>query len=267
MRQAGRQLRLIGMLVRMKLSRMMVFRFSFFSAFFVDSTMFLFELLAFSAIYANVDSIGGWSRAEMTVFIGTFSLINALNMVVYFFGVIQIPDKIIRGGLDQYLTGPMNPLLRLTFESVNPGSLPLVAVSLAIIAYGAAQLPVAPTVGQACLYGLMVLLMTLLWYDLEVLLRCIPFFVQSSYSVADRIEGSMLSMNFRIPGTLYRGVLKLLFYFFLPYGIMSTLPTQLLAGTLTPAGFLYGVLMVALFTWLTLFVWRKGLSRYKSASS
>lgn len=262
-----RQLRLIGMLVRMKLSHMMVFRFNFFGAFFVDSTVFLMELLAFSAIYANVDSIGGWSRAEMTIFIGTFSLINALNMVIFFFGVLQIPDKILRGGLDQYLTKPMNPLLRLTFEKVNPGSLPLVAMSFVIIGYGASQLPAPPGAGQVALYGVLVLLMTLLWYDMEVLLRCIPFFIQSSYSVADRIEGSLISLNFRVPGTLYRGVLKFLFYFLMPYGIMATVPTQMMAGSLTPAGLLYAVAIVALFTWLALFVWRQGLKRYKSASS
>ena len=62
-----RQLKLIWMLVKMKLSHMMVFRLSFFGAFFVDGTMFAIQLLVFSAIYANVDSIGGWTRGEMIV--------------------------------------------------------------------------------------------------------------------------------------------------------------------------------------------------------
>lgn len=262
-----RQLRLVWMLFKMKLSHMMVFRFSFFGAFFVDGSLFLLQLVAFSAIYANVDTIGGWTRPQMIIFIGTFSLINALNMVIYFFGVIQLPDKIINGGLDTYLTKPMNPLLRLTFENVNIGSLPLVAMSILIIVYGAGQLDVPPTPGHIAGYVLLVLLMTLLWYDMEVILRCIPFFLRSTYAIADRLEGSLITLNFQVPGTLYKGVWKLLFYFVFPYGIMSTLPTQMVTGALSPGGFLYGVGIVILFTLFTLWLWRKGLGRYQSASS
>ena len=41
-------------------------------------------------------------QGEMVVYIGTFSLLNAINMVIYFFGVNEIPQKIRSGGLDLY---------------------------------------------------------------------------------------------------------------------------------------------------------------------
>ena len=40
----------------------------------------------------------------MVIFIGTFSLVNAVNMVVYFFGVNGISGKIRNGDIDLYLT-------------------------------------------------------------------------------------------------------------------------------------------------------------------
>lgn len=260
-----RQIKLIFMLIKMKLSHMMVFRLSFFEAFFVDGTLFAVQMITFSAIYGNVDTIGGWSRGEMIVFIGTFSLINALNMLIYFFGVVGLPYKIINGDLDHYLTKPMNPLLRLTFENVNPGSVPLVIASIAIVAYGAAQLEHAVTLPLAAGYIFLVLIMTLLWYDVELIIRVIPFYVSSAYRI-DRIE-DLLELNFKVPGVLYKGVFKLLFYFVLPYGIMSTIPTQMIAGTLALTGFIYGVFVVALFTVLALKLWKHGLKHYKSASS
>lgn len=42
--------------------------------------------MVFQAIYANVETIGPWGKGEMVIFIGTFSLVNAVNMVVYFLG-------------------------------------------------------------------------------------------------------------------------------------------------------------------------------------
>ena len=261
-----RSLRLIHLLIRQKLTHMMAFRFSFWGAFFADGTLFLVQLLTFETIYAQVERIGDWSRGEMIIFVGTFSLINALNMVIYFFGIVDLPGKIRRGDLDQYLTKPVNPLLRLTFEQVNIGSLPLVALSALIIRYGLSVAGLQVSVWSGLGYVLLVLLMTLLWYDMELILRTLPFFVLGVRAV-DAIEGELLSLNFRIPGILFRGFFKVLFYFLLPYGIMATVPTQFVAGTLSGGGLLHALAVVAVFTWFALWFWRVGLRHYKSASS
>ena len=132
-----RNLRFILTLFKMKLSRTMMYRLSFFGGTFVDGSLFVLWLLMFNAIYSKVDSIGGWSRGQTTIFLGTFSLLNAINMTIYFFGVVGIPWKIKSGDLDHYLTKPINPLLRITFENINLGSAPLILLSIGIIVHGA----------------------------------------------------------------------------------------------------------------------------------
>jgi len=261
-----RNLKFIGLLIKMKIVRTMAFRWSFFSVFFADGLFFVVQLLVFSAIYGQVDTIGGWSRGQMLIFVGTFSMINALNMVIYFFGVVGIPDKIREGALDQYVTKPGNALLRLTFEEVNLGSAPLILLSVAVIAWGVRMEGVALTIPLMLGYSGMTLLMTLLWYDMEVILRTIPFFVISATSIM-QLEGDMMMLNMKIPGVIYKGIFKVLFYFVLPYGMMATVPTQALSGVLTPFGFVQALGVVAFFTVFTLWFWRFGLKHYKSASS
>ena len=243
-----------------------MWRFSFFGAFFADGTLFLVQLLTFSTIYAHAQSIGGWDRGQMIMFVGTFSLINALNMMIFFFGLVDIPGKIRRGDLDQYLTKPINPLLRLTFENADPGSFLLVVMSVIIVRYGTmvSGLVVSPSLALG--YAALVLLMTLLWYDMEVILRTIPFLVISANGVM-QLEGHLIELNFKVPGTLYKGIWKALFYFILPYGIMSTVPTQLLSGVLTVPGLVQALGVTLVFTAFALWFWRFGLRRYKSASS
>ncbi len=259
-----RHLRVIATLIRFKLSHLMVFRLTFFASLFIDGTMFLMQLLMFQAIYSQVDSIGGWSRGETVIFIGTFSLVNALNMVIYFFGVNDLPQKIITGTLDHYLTKPVSPLLRLTFESVDVGSVPLVLGSIAVISYGVSLAGITVTAGQVFAYIVLVLLMTLLWYDVEIILRTIPFFVLSTGIT--RLE-EFIELCVKVPGVLFHGIFKVLFYFVLPYGIIATVPTQFLAGTLTAGGLCSAVLITAVFTALALGLWRLGVKHYKSASS
>lgn len=258
--------RFIIAMIRMKLSKLMVFRLSFFGAFFVDGSMFLIQVLYYQAIYSKVDTIGGWSTPEMIIFIGTFSLINALNMMIFFFGTNDIPNKIRSGDLDHYLTKPVNPLLRLSFESVDPGSIPLVIASILLILYGVKQLAIEVTVIRFAAYFIFVLLMTLLWYDLQMLVRTIPFFTISANNIA-RMGDTVLELCLKVPGTLFKGVYKVIFYFFVPYGIMATYPTELIAGKLTFPELIYGCFIVLLFTIFTLWFWSFGLKHYKSASS
>ena len=158
-----RNLKFILTLLRLKMSRMMIWRFSFFGAFFADGALFIVQLLTFSVIYSQVEAIGGWGRGQMIIFIGTFSMVNGLNMLIYFFGVLTIPEKIKTGDLDQYLTKPINPLLRITFENMNPGSFPLVIMSVLIIVYGVRVAGIQPTLPVCIGYSILVLLMTLLW--------------------------------------------------------------------------------------------------------
>ena len=261
----GRNLKVLFMLFRMKLSRTMAFRFSFFGVFFVDGSMFLLQIVMFEAICSQVDSIGGWGRGEMLVFVGTFSMINAINMTLFFFGIYDIPRKIREGELDRYLVRPVNPLLHLTFENIDIGSVPLIAAGALVVAYGASLLPPVAA-GRAAAYAVLVVLMTLLWYDVCIILRTIPFFLPSASAIM-QLEDGLLPMNMKIPGVIYRGAFKILFYFFLPYGIMATFPTQLLAGTLSLSGLFYGLAVVVLFTAAMLRFWKIGLSRYQSAGN
>ncbi|HOS31430.1 MAG TPA: ABC-2 family transporter protein, partial [Treponemataceae bacterium] len=89
-----KNIRIFFMLLKLRFARLTEFRLSFFGPFFVDSSLFVIQVLIFKTIYAHVESIGGWGQGQMLIFIGTFSLINALNMILYFFGVITIPDKV-----------------------------------------------------------------------------------------------------------------------------------------------------------------------------
>lgn len=261
-----RNLRFILMLLKMKLSKMMMYRLSFFGGTFVDGTMFILWLVMFNVIYGQVDSIGGWSRGQATIFLGTFSLLNAINMTIYFFGVIGIPNKIRSGELDHYLTKPINPLLRITFENINLGSAPLIFLSIGIIAYGVSLQGMVIHVGTLMLYILFIILMAILYYDMELIIRTVPFFVISASSI-ERVEMAALDLCMRVPGVLFKGGFKVLFYFILPYGIMATIPTQIITNSVSGVMIIISALVVVIFTVFAQWFWQFGLKNYKSASS
>ena len=244
----------------------MMFRLGFFGPFFVDGSMFVIQLLVFQAIYSKVDRIGSWEQGDMILFIGTFSLINALNMTLYFFGVNSIPEKIRTGELDLYLTKPVSPLLRLTFEQVNPGSIPLIIFSIEIILYGGRAADIAVTLPNVLGYMVSVAMMTVLFYELEVIIRSLAFFSISSEGVL-QIEINGLDLCMQIPGTVFYGVYKFVFYYILPYGIISTYPSFVLLGRFSWKMMMHESIVLVCFTLLTDVMWKMGLRRYDSVSS
>ena len=261
-----RNLRFILTLMKLKMSRMMVFRFSFFGGFFADAMLFAVQLLTFAVVYSQVDSIGGWNRGQMIIFVGTFSLLNGLSTATCFFGLVNLPDKIKNGGLDQYLTKPVSPLLRIFFEDINPGSLLLVVFSALVIVYGVHVAGISVSAPMFIAYVALVLLMEILYCDMELILRTVPFLVVSADGIM-MLEDELLNLNFKTPGVLFHGGFKVLFYFALPYGVMATVPTQLLSGAFTAVGLAWGVAIAVAFTAFALWFWRFGLRHYKSASS
>ena len=259
-------LKFIMLLAKMKMSRMMAFRFGFFGGSIVNIVSFAIRIVTFSVIFGHVEAIGDWNRGRMIIYLGTVSLIDSLWMIFLCFGVVYIPDRIRSGQLDLYITKPGNPLLRLTFENIDPGCVPMCLFSIGLIAWGASLENISATFPLIASYCGLVALMTLLWYDLFLIVRTIPFFTMSA-SALERLEGDVIELTFKIPGTVYTGFFKVLFWTVLPYGIMATVPAQLLVGALTLRRFLYSLAVAAAFTVFALWFWKFGLRNYKSASS
>lgn len=252
-------------LIKLRLSHIMTFRLGFFGPFFIDSSYFLIQILAFEAIYGHVDRILGWGHGEILIYIGTFSMINALNMTIYFFGIMSIPEKIQTGELDLYLTKPVNPLLRITFEKINPGALPLLIFSACIILYGVKICGKSFSCLNVIGYVLMVFLMTILYYDLELLIRSFAFFIYSVNNL-EKIEVTAIELCLKIPGIAFYGIYKIIFYCILPYGIIATLPTQMFIGELSVKGYIFSMMIVCIFTFIALSFWKYGVHKYESTS-
>ena len=266
MKNLKKNLRVLREMLYLRFHGLTVFRLDFFAPFFIDGSLFVIQLLAFGVIYSNIDRIGNWHQGEMILYIGTFSLLNAINMTLYFFGVNGIPGKVKSGELDLYLSKPVSPLFRLTFEHISPGSIPLILMSICIIAYGVSILEMQLTVIQILMYLFWIMIMAVLYYDMEVIIRSVSLYLMSMARM-EQIEDASIDLCMKLPGIAFYGVYKFIFYLVLPYGIMATLPVQSMTGEMNYKLGAYGIFVVILFSIVTCIVWKRGLKYYNSASS
>lgn len=261
-----KNMRVLREMLYLRFNGLTVFRLDFFGPFFIDGTLYLIQLLAFEAVYANVDTIGSWGKGEMILYIGTFSLLNALNMTIYFFGVNAIPSKVKSGELDLYLSKPVSPLFRLTFENTSPGSILLILMSVCMIVYGVNSLNLKLTAARIAAYVFWIMIMAILYYEVEVLIRSVSLYIVSMARI-EQVEIAGLDLCMKLPGIAFYGVYKVIFYLILPYGIMATLPVQCMIGEMSLQMAVYGICVVIVFSAVTAIAWRRGLKHYNSASS
>lgn len=253
-------------LLKLKLSREMVYSFNFLTTLFVDGTFFVIQMLAFSTIFLNVGTVNGWSKYHMIIFIGTFTILDGLYMTTYFFGVLSISEKIRNGGLDIYITKPVNTLFLISFENMNIGSILIVVPGIIMVAYGTLKLGIEISAMKVLGYIFLLLVMYMIMYNLMVILRCCSFWFTKVDNI-NKLENELVNFSFRVPGIMYKGIAKVIFYLILPYGLVATIPTEFFTGMMSITGWIISISVCIAFTLLRRMIWKKGLKRYSSASS
>lgn len=155
---------------------------------------------------------------------------------------------------------------REPFESVSPGSVPLIVMSICIIGYGAYVMDGQPGALQIAAYIFWILMMAVLYYELEVIIRAVSLYVVSMARM-EQVEEAGIDLCMKLPGIAFYGIYKVIFYLILPYGLLATLPVQRMIGEMNWQKGLYGGAIVVLSTLITCVVWKRGLTHYNSASS
>lgn len=261
-----RYIKLLYRLLIFKMNLKLMYRFDFWAAFFADGMLFVVQILMFGTIFTSVDQINGWEFYQIVVFVGTFTIVDGLAMGTYFFGVISLPEKIRSGELDVYIVKPVDTLFLVSFNQIDPGSLLVSVLGMLMVGYGMSMEGATPNVAQIGIYILAVVSMYILMYSLMVLLRTISFWFVKVKSLMD-IENSVIEMAFMVPGSAFKGVVKILFMIVIPYGLLASGPTYVLTEwmSLPFYGLVFGISIV--FYSMARLFFKKGMSIYSSASS
>lgn len=260
-----RHLRLLISLLSIRLKRQTAYAANFWTVLLVDGSMFLMQLIVFNTLFLSVDTINGWNRLQLQLFIGTFVIIDSIQMCLTFFGVIGIPEKIRTGKLDLVLVKPVNTLFLVSFEAIDIGAILTTIPGIIMVVLAVAGLGIPVTVGHVTGYLLLLAVMTILFYSMIVIIRTLAFrFIR--LDAIGELENELISFSFRVPGVVLRGALKVVFTFVLPYSIIATMPARFLSEGLSSGQWLTALGIPILFFIVANTFWRKSLAGYQSAA-
>ena len=241
-----------------------VYRTNFLTAVTVDFIWMGVELSLFSVLYANVQTLGGWTREQVYFFLGIFFASDALFTVFFQRNFWSFSDLVNKGELDILLTKPIHPLFLALSRSINLTATFNVALGLSIlIRYSDA----AGFQGGWRWLELAGWLVVGLYTAIQIrfLFSVWIFWTDRSWAFA-RLYYQFFAFATK-PDTLYPKAIRYLILTALPFAFIGSVPTRALLHGLQAQE--YAEILGVLFslTAINVLLWLKGLNRYQSASS
>jgi len=263
-----RYLEIYWLMIRNSLIREMNFKANFLLWMVVEFLWFVGQIVFLEVLYSHVDSIGGWSKWECVLLVGTHQITSQIFQAFFYVNLAELPDLIRTGRLDLMLLLPVDAQFAVSTRRFGMDNVVNALVGIAIVIFSLVQLHVMPQPMQVALFGLAVGLGVAVHYAVLFGLATAAFWIIRAQGL---IYGYFNVFNIaRYPESVFPfGAFKFIFSFIIPVIIVANVPARTLARALespwTGLAQLAGATVFIVMA--TRIFWLFALRRYSSASS
>ena len=262
-----RYLEIYWLMIRNSLIREMSFKANFTLWIVVEFLWFVGQMIFLEVLYGHVDSIGGWSKWECVLLVGTHQVIAQIFQAFFYVNLAELPELIRTGRLDLMLLLPVDAQFAVSTRKFGMDNIVKALVGVAIVGFSLFKLGVAPQAHQIALFAVAIPFGVAVHYSVLFSLATAAFWVMRAQGL---IYGYFNVFNIaRYPDTVFRGIFKIIFSYFIPVIIVANVPARVLAHAFeSPWGGLAQLAAAALFVLAaSRAFWFFALRRYASASS
>lgn len=206
---------------------------------FISSIFNVLVSVVFVLVIYNIsDGFAGWSYYQMLLLIGIANC--TFSLVTYFINIFLLTRSMNVGGLDALLTKPINPMVFIFSRFGNVQSIFGAIGGLAIAAYAAVNLKIS-LVGLAYAIILVPLAVACIVFFLLVIGLCMYVLVGNGGFVDLFFNNIKLAASY--PLSIFGPIGALIFTIFLPLGLATYYPSELILGKI---GYAQGTLILIL---------------------
>ena len=221
-------------------------------------------LAALGILYTRTDTLGGVSRGEAVVLLGTYQIVSGVLWTFIEPNVAWFRDQIIDGKLDDTLLKPVPSIFLASLGTCAPVALSQAATGIAVVVIGLRDVGTVPNAWAMFAWLLALSIGVVLTWAWRVSLASLAFWAPS---FQPEVLFKALWQFGRYPVGLYRQPVRFSLTYILPIAFIATIPAQALTQQVSPRMmFAGGAVAVAAFL-IVHVVWQAGLRRYTSATS
>ncbi|GIJ47918.1 ABC transporter permease [Virgisporangium aliadipatigenens] len=260
-----RALRLIALHLRVVAMYEMQYRMNFFLQLFQSALATGTGLVVLALVYAQVDELRGWSRPELLVVLGVFTIIGGVLESVVKPNLVRFMEEVADGRLDFVLAKPVDAQLLISIRAVRFWQAVDVLVGAVVLGVGASRLTPRPGALAVLGFAAGLLFAVVILYSFLLILATSAFWFVRVDSFVETFDGVFQAG--RWPIGIYPGWLRTGLTVVVPVGFAVTVPAELLtdrSGWVTLAA---EAALAAALAGLARLCWRLGLRRYGGASA
>lgn len=260
-----RHLRVWVVLLRNALMREMQFRANFAIRVVTEVFWLGIMVLYLNVMFGFTDSVAGWDKHQTLLLLGVNYVLLSLFETFFFDGCFRLADEIRQGDLDFLLLKPVNARFLASLRHADFAMVFNVALGAVIIVDSLGQLGAPLTVASAASFLWLTLSGIAIYYSLVFAVAALAFWMGRANNLFDLYW--QLGQFGRYPGDIYRFGLRLVLMTVLPMIVVTNFPARALFEGLPLAWTAYATGLAVLALLLSDVLWRRGLERYRSASS
>jgi ABC-2 type transport system permease protein len=260
-----RALRLGWLFFRVGSMNELQYRANFFIQLLQSAVSVVTAIVVLKLVYAQTDSLNGWSQSELLVVMGIQILLGGVIRTTIQPNMQRLMEEVRDGKLDFALTKPEDSQVLVSIRDVQIWrSVDVVAGSI-VVGYGLSGLEHTVSAGDGLLFLVMLAVGAVTIYCFWLVIATLAFWIVNVWSIMELFDG--VYQTGRWPVSIYPIWLRLGVTFLIPIAFAITVPAEAATGRLDwPTVALAGGFCVVLFG-LTRWWWGFGLRRYSGASA
>jgi ABC-2 type transport system permease protein len=247
------------------LVREMQFKTNFLIRIFTEILWLGMQWVFIQVLYGQTRSIGGWDKWQMIALLGTNHLINQVFEGLFFDNCMRLTDQIRKGELDFVLVKPMSPQFLVSFRYSDYASFANALLGFGIVSYAISHMSASEGWAGVAWFLLFSINGVAILYALVFTLSTLTFWIGRANNLFEFYW--QLGQFSRYPAEIYRWLLRMALLTVLPMLVVTNYPAAALFRPLEWWKVGYGLGMGLLLVLWTVWIFQKGLQRYRSASS
>ena len=206
--------------------------------------------------------MAGYSGNQIIFFFLSFNLVDVVTQFLYR-QVYSFRPMIVKGDFDLVLVKPVNALFRVLMGGSDLVDLVTIPpLIILIIIYGAS---LNPDFTQVITYFILMINALLIGTAFYVAILAFGI-VTTEIDHSVMIYRDLTNLG-KLPIDIYGKPLRVFLTYFIPIGVMMTVPGRAIMGLTTPVGIIISLFVGIVFVVLALRFWKFALTKYTSASS
>ncbi|MBB6284821.1 ABC-2 type transport system permease protein [Geobacillus subterraneus] len=220
-------------------------------------------LLTVQIFFYQTDDLGGWTYAEVLVLLGVFNTLRGFIDFALRPNMPRLLEHVRRGTLDYILTKPVDSMFYVSFRHLVFWRLIDVALGFGVIGYGLSVGRYVPSAADVLIFLVVMAASLLLIYSLWMMLMTTSFWVVRIDDLSFIFDSFFETARF--PGSMYRGVVRMVITYVLPAVLITNIPALALLGKWSARTAIAALVVALFFLWMARRFWRFALRFYTGA--